>query len=319
MQVVRGAQLVRHMARVLLSVGTLLFGACALGESDEPAPSGGDRKVLVVGIDGLRGDAVPAADTPSMDALMTVGAFSLFASTQLEAPTVSGPGWTSILTGVDSDKHLVVENGGYGDRDGRWPTMLRRAHDAGLPTATAIHWIPIQSSVIEDGAVNEVTIGTDALVTQGMEQALEEGDYDLHFVHLDDVDGAGHRFGFDPEKTEYLEAIRVADGYLSRLLAALARRATRDQEDWLIVVTSDHGGVGTSHGGEGVEHRAVPLIIAGDGVIAGEFTGASAVPGDLDAGFVSHLDVHPTVMQYLGLGPQADWQLDGVARGLPSL
>ena len=48
----------------------------------------------------------------------------------------------------------------------------------------------------------------------------------------------------------------------------------------------------------------------------GEFTGVSAVPGELDAGFVSHLDVHPTVMQYLGIEPQAAWVLDGVVRGL---
>ena len=319
MPVAKLSHLTVRTAGVLLAVVSLLFVACALGESDEPVPLGSDRKVLVVGIDGLRGDAVPVADTPAMDALMAVGAFSLFASTQLEAPTVSGPGWTSILTGVDSGKHLVVENGGYGNRDERWPTMLRRAHDAGVPTATAIHWFPIQTSIIEDSAVNEVTIGTDALVTQGMEQMLEEGDYDLHFVHLDDVDAVGHRFGFDPENAEYLEAVRVADGYLSRLLAAIGSRATRAQEDWLIIVTSDHGGVGTSHGGAGAEHRAIPLIIAGDGVVAGELTGASAVPGDLDVGFVSHLDVHPTVMRYLGLGPQADWQLDGVVRGLPSI
>jgi hypothetical protein len=306
----------RSIALLVLGASFVLLGSCDLGEAEGPPPPGNERKVLVIGIDGLRGDAVPAADTPNMDALMESGAFTLFASTQLEAATVSGPGWTSILTGVDADKHLVVENGGYAGRDDRWPTMLGRAHDAGLPTATSIHWIPIQSEIIEDDVVNEVMIGTDLQVTDGMEEVLEEGDFDLHFVHLDDIDGTGHSSGFDPNNVDYLEAVRVTDAYLGRLVDAIAGRATRAQEDWLVIVTSDHGGVGTSHGGITAEHRAIPLIIAGDGVEAGEFSGAADVPGELDAGFVSHLDVHPTAMQYLGIEPQADWDLDGVVRGL---
>jgi len=306
----------RSLVPLVLGAVLVLVGACDLGEAEGPPPPGNERKVLVVGVDGLRGDAVPAADTPNMDALMGAGAFTLFASTHLEAATVSGPGWTSILTGVDADKHLVVENGGYAGRDDRWPTMLRRAYDAGLPTATSIHWFPIQSEIIEDGVVNEAIIGTDSQVTAGMEELLEEGDFDLHFVHLDDVDGAGHSSGFDPNNAAYLESVRVTDGYLGRLIDAIAGRTSRSQEDWLVVVTSDHGGVGTSHGGITAEHRAIPLIISGDGVSPGEFTGVSAVPGELDAGFVSHLDVHPTVMQYLGIEPQAAWVLDGVVRGL---
>jgi len=83
-----------------------------------------------------------------------------------------------------------------------------------------------------------------------------------------------------------------------------------------VVLTSDHGGIGTSHGGTGVETRAIPLIVAGDGVLTGEMTGSSEVPGELELGFVSHLDVHPTVMQFLGYPPQQDWELDGQVRGL---
>ena len=293
-----------------------LLSACDLSEAEGPTPAGHARKVLVIGMDGLRGDAVTAAETPSMDALMDSGTFTLFASTQLQAATVSGPGWTSILTGVDADKHGIVGNGSYWDRDTRWPTMLARAHAAGLPTATSIHWLPIQSSIIEDEVVNEVLFGTDAQVTSGMEALLAEDDYDLHFVHLDDIDGAGHSYGFDPANADYLETVRITDGYLGRLIDAIETRGTRDAEDWLVVVTSDHGGVGNSHGGSEPEHRAIPLLIVGDGVAVGELGGSSAVPGELDIGFVSHLDVHPTVMHYLGLEPQDSWELDGEVRGL---
>ncbi len=81
-------------------------------------------------------------------------------------------------------------------------------------------------------------------------------------------------------------------------------------------MTSDHGGWGTGHGGITADHRAIPFIVSGDLVTPGEFSGADEIPGELDAGFVSHMDVHPTVMQFLGFPPQDAWDLDGQVRGL---
>jgi predicted AlkP superfamily pyrophosphatase or phosphodiesterase len=300
----------------LLAVLLLATTGCDLSEAPGPTPPGNDLKVLVIGLDGLRGDAVPATDTPGLDALMEQGAWTLSASTQLQAPTVSGPGWTSILTGVDADKHLIVSNGGYDDIDRAFPTFLGRAHELGLPTATAIHWLPIQVNIIEDEVVDDVMIGTDAQVADLMSDVLETGDLDVHFVHLDDIDGAGHSDAFSPESASYLETVRITDGYVAQLTDAIAARDSRSDEQWLVVVTSDHGGLGSSHGGTEPEIRAVPLIIWGDGVVAGEFSGGGVVPGELDSGFVSHLDVHPTVMQHLGFPPEAGWNLDGEVRGL---
>ncbi|MBY0261086.1 MAG: alkaline phosphatase family protein, partial [Phycisphaerales bacterium] len=66
------------------------------------------RKVLIIGIDGLRPDALAAADAPSIDALIADGAYS--AAAQAEDITISGPGWSSMLTGVHRDKHGVTGN-----------------------------------------------------------------------------------------------------------------------------------------------------------------------------------------------------------------
>ena len=66
------------------------------------------KKVLIVGIDGCRPDALRAARTPAMDALWQEGAYSF--SAQTDERTVSGPCWTSILTGVWPEKHGVLSN-----------------------------------------------------------------------------------------------------------------------------------------------------------------------------------------------------------------
>ncbi len=271
----------------------------------EPEPAL-EPRVLVIGVDGLRGDGIGGADTPALDDLLDGAASTMTATTQLGAPTVSGPGWTSILTGVDADKHGIYGNGGWDDLDRTWPTFVGRAHDLGLSTATAIHWLPIHVDIIEDGVTDEaVPASDDELVTEGMADMLSFSDHDLHFIHLDDVDGAGHDSGFSIDNPTYVAAIETVDGQVGRLLAAVDDRPTRADEAWLIVLTSDHGGSGTSHGGVTDDHRRIPLIVAGDGV----------VPGPLPEGS-SHLDVHPTVMTWLGHPADPSWDLDGVARGL---
>lgn len=284
----------------------LALAACGPAEPDPDPEPELPPKVLVIGVDGLRGDAIAGADTPALDGLLDGAASTMTAMTQLGAPTVSGPGWTSILTGVDADKHLIYGNGGWDLMDRAYPTFIARAHDLGFSTAAAIHWLPIQVDILEDDTLDEATPATDdALVTDGMVDMLTLSDHDLHFVHLDDVDGAGHSTGFSVGNPDYVAAVEAADGRIGRLLEAVEQRGTRDEESWLLVVTSDHGGAGTSHGGVTDDHRLIPLIVAGDDVIEGPLPDGS-----------SHLDVHPTVMTWLGYAADPEWLLDGVARGL---
>lgn len=62
---------------------------------------------------------------------------------------------------------------------------------------------------------------------------------DVVAVYLHLIDGTGHAMGFGGDVVEYADAIRDVDVELGRLLHALESRAT---EDWLVAVTTDHGG-----------------------------------------------------------------------------
>ena len=64
-----------------------------------------DRNILIIGIDGLRGDAFMAAQTPTMDHFMNDGEYSY--DCDAGERTINGPSWTSILTGVWHKKHNV--------------------------------------------------------------------------------------------------------------------------------------------------------------------------------------------------------------------
>src|SRR5271163_4911257 len=101
---------------------------------------------------------------------------------------------------------------------------------------------------------------TDAEVARDAVEVLAQPALDVLFVHFDDVDGAGHGKGFHPIVPEYLKAIAKTDEYVGALLKALRQRPTFASEDWLILVSTDHGGSGKSHGKNTPEHRTIFLI-----------------------------------------------------------
>ena len=300
--------------RVVHSVGPAALGlfvqlvGCASdglwgNVSDSSSPA--NPKVLFVGIDGLRGDGVSGSTMPRLDAIMREGAWTRTASTQLHARTVSGPGWASMLTGVDANKHGISRNGGWEGMDRSYPTLIGRSHELGLRTATAINWLPIQMMLIEPGSTDAVSVGSDGLVAEEMVSRLENEDFDVHFVAFDDVDRVGHQTGFTLDNPAYVEAIELTDERVGWMLDAIGNRANRKQEDWLVLVTSDHGGSGTSHGALDEDCRTIPLIVWGD----------SVSPSIIPPGEGSHLDIHPTVMAHLGYRPKESWLLDGTIRG----
>lgn len=288
------------MQRIFALALLALAAACGTEPDTKPAPAA-PAKVLVVGWDGARPDAVQKAKTPAFDALRKAGAYSLAASTQTEAQAVSAPGWLSLLTGVEAGKHKVDGNEDFFEHDPAYPSFLKRARDFGLKTAGGCDWEMLCALMLNaEGALDVSKASNEESVTAAMVTWIRDENYDVHFVHLDLPDHAGHATGFSPDNPEYIAAIEKSDALTGRLVAAVAARATRANERWLIALVTDHGGQGTAHGNRDAANQTVYFVVAGDGI----------VPGDLGAG-VTQMDLHPTVMHYLGFSPQADWDLDG--------
>ena len=65
---------------------------------------------------------------------------------------------------------------------------------------------------------------------------------------MDDVDHAGHSHGFATTCAEYCDAVQRTDARVGTLLDALGRREGLEREQWLVLVTTDHGGRGRGHG-----------------------------------------------------------------------
>ena len=69
-------------------------------------------------------------------------------------------------------------------------------------------------------------------------------------------DYAGHAAA-SPFVFPYLDAIEAMDVLIGQMIAAMEARPNYAEEDWLVPVTTDHGGIGTTHGGNSMEERRV--------------------------------------------------------------
>lgn len=255
-------------------------------------------RALFVGIDGLRPDAMVAASTPHLDRLQSEGAWSLAAATQQTGATSSAPGWTSIFTGVEVSVHGVEANGDYDGYDRTLPTFARLARTTlGRTTRAAAHWPEVLSDIHAPDDFDDSLLTNDDGVATTTAEAIAAGTHHLHVLHLDDVDHAGHATGFSADNPDYLAAIEAQDARLGTLLAAIDARSATD--DWLVVVTTDHGGEDTDHGAQTTACQTIPLVVWGGGVQPGELATDPAP---------SHLDAFPTILAHLGataaqLGP----------------
>ena len=224
------------------------------------------RKVMIIGIDGVRPDALEFAATPYLDGLIANGLYSPDALN--DDITFSGPGWSAILCGVWSEKHGVTNNNFSGSNYEAYPPIFKYLEDLDpeYNTLSICHWSPINDFIVQDFADFKLNVSADADVANQAAAYLTANDPDAVFLHFDDVDGAGHSSGFSPEVPAYIAAIEATDAYLGTVLDALENRPTYAEEDWLILVTTDHGGIGFGHGGNTIEEKDIFVIASGNSV-----------------------------------------------------
>jgi hypothetical protein len=227
-------------------------------------------RVLIVSVDGLRGDVMLRAKAPAIRALLARGCFTTYARTTDVAVTL--PSHVSMLTGVSPEKHGIVWNNDRPIDHARypaWPTLFELARQAGYTTAMVAGKSKFRAlerprtlsrSFVPDGTVVEDEMVADTAVSwigRYRPQVL--------FVHLPGVDSAGHQFGWG--SPEQVAAVELADTCIGRVIDALLGQDELDST--LVIVTSDHGGAGRSHGADDPRSRYIPWIAAGPGVCGG--------------------------------------------------
>ncbi len=227
----------------------------------------------VIGVDGLSIDGIRNTRSTHIHAFIEKAAWTLEARAVM--PTLSSPNWESIITGAAPEQHGITSNGYLKekielkpvclDAAGKFPTIFQILRDQRPSSRIAvIHDWEGFADLLEKAAPDVLEHeGGPRKTTQAAVRYWTEKHPELLFVHLDNVDHAGHEYGWGTR--EYYSAVEEADLCIGKLLEALL--ATPDT---YVLITSDHGGKGRGHGGNTMGEIQIPWILAGPGVVQGK-------------------------------------------------
>lgn len=285
------------------------------------AARGADPRVLVIGIDGAGGRYVPLANTPNIDALIENGIarFDFYNEGGLvESPPpgygASGVNWSTIVTGASAAHHGVVDNSFAGSKFNNFPHFFKyiQDHNPSSYRASIVSWEPINSVILANQYASLerqfpglTAAQQDLQVRNAAVELLQRGNPDVIFLHFDQVDSAGHGSGWG--SPQFNNALTVVDGHIGSIMAAIGARpgVVSGAEDWLVIITADHGGLGTGHdASQGTINWEVPFIVSGN-----------SVPDGMSMGRGTLRDVVPTALWHLGIDP-FELGIDGLVRGL---
>lgn len=299
------------------------------------AQSARPRKAVFIVLDGIPADVIERVPTPTLDAIAAHGGYTRAyvggeRGGRTETPTISAPGYMSLLTGTWSDKHRVRGNSDLSPDYAYW-NLFRIVETVAPARQTALFstWTDNRTVLIGVGRPNAGDVrldhhadgfeldtvafphdsasryiaAIDARVAAAAAMHLDTAGPDLTWVYLQHTDDMGHASG---DADPFFAAVQAADAHVGRLWAAVQRRQAMG-EDWMIVVTTDHGrdaATGKDHGGQSDRERTTWIV-----------TNHPAVDVRFRRGGVPIVDIAPSVLQHLGIAapPAIAAQMDGVS------
>lgn len=237
----------------------------------ESHDNGKIKKTAFIGFDGARADCVVPIIKTDYDKTISKEPFSIiqeFADNKglflsftggvkgdLQG-TTTPPGWATLLTGVWKKDHGID----WGCTLTKRETILMEFARKGKKTAFNAIWenhftetykveiekckelgLPIEYNMCEDN---------DDVLTQRMIKSVTEDNCDISFCILESPDHIGHgtKLGFWKQNPQYIKSIYHCDKNAYIISKAIKARPNYENEDWLIIVSTDHGGHLTGHG-----------------------------------------------------------------------
>lgn len=264
------------------------------------------KNVLIIGIDGLRGDAFMSAYTPNIEKFMNMGEYSYDADMGTKNNCVAG--WASLATGVWHKKHGAKDEEFKKTYFEEYPHFFSLIKDDNIRTASIINYEPITSH-IDCCSQIMLTSKNDNAVKEKAIELIRMDKTDLMILNYHELDVCGQTEGFGSESPTYVNLIQKADSMFVDVLTAVQAHAKKRQEEWMIIITSDHGGEGTAFDGlqKLQQVRYAPQIMAFVDV-----NGAIKVEMPdyyLNLNDASLVNIVPTVLDYLNISKP--FYLDG--------
>lgn len=290
------------------------------------------KKAVFIIIDGVPADMVERLDLPVLREIAAQGAYArIFVGGTRgdydETPTISAVGYTDLLTATWVNKHNVWGNHDLHPNYNYW-TIFRIAREQKKPFTTGLFssWTDNRTVLVGEGKPETGNLRLD-YVRDGYDldrEAFPRKPDDLHIFDIDEhvsreaascirtdapdlswvylwyTDDAGHHYG---NGDVFDHAVEMADKQIGRVWEAVKYRRDHFDEDWMVVVTTDHGRTdnGLYHGAQSDRERTT-WVVTNRKVNERLLGGGGAI-----------VDIAPSICRFMGFEIPRDrrWEQDG--------
>lgn len=241
------------------------------------------KKAVVIGYDGMTAEMLGCLENVQRGAmryLIENGGHAIFSfaggvpyPNELIQETSTAPGWCSMLTGTTADINKVDDNGVVKEVEPK--SLFIKLIEDGLAQKTAFyvswdgHFVeenstyPKEVEYVTNNGINAIyskAEDDDGTLANTLADINSENCSDFMFPIIEYPDSNGHGYGFEAEIKEYMQALINSEKAGMDIIDAIKSRPTYESEDWLVLITSDHGGFGHGHGGPTLQERITFIV-----------------------------------------------------------
>lgn len=248
-------------------------------------------KVLLILVDGMRPDALP--HIKKAQEIISASVYTPCAHTVF--PSVTLPCHMSLFHSVGPTRHGITTNlytPSVRPINGICEVLL----GAGKGSAFFYNWEEIRDlarpnsldfAYFYKGRKFGYDVANDR-VTDAAISYLGKNDTDFAFVYMGYTDAAGHNHGWMSD--QYMAAMENSWNNIARLIDGVS-------DDYVVIITADHGGHDRAHGSDLPEDMTIPVVAR----FKGEFR-------EMDFSDVNIKDIAPTVAELLEVAPDSQWE-----------
>jgi len=304
--------MIRFRAWLNLVFTILFLGLFFAGKAPAAGPPASADNVVILVVDGLRPDALKQAKTPVLEGLIKRGSSTMKAQTV--TPSLTLPAFASMLTGLPVEQHGVDWNEYEAPRGfikaptvfeiasfngGKWGAIFIQKEKL-LHIAKSDRRVLLSLCSINEPGCTAKKVAADVITAY--KNANDSRRPSLFLIHLAETDTAGHADGWMSKP--YLKAVEDVDRAIGAIIKGF--KDLELYEKTTFIITSDHGGHGTTHGTTMPEDMTIPWIAAGPGIKAGY---------DIKRP-VSLIDTAATVMRAFGI---TDYYVEWKSRAIEEI